>query len=144
MAFNQVSWQPDDEVTSDKLQQMADNEQYCYDNQIAGYLTWRRNTSNANMNGRAEGTEKYQKVYPIQVFFDSGAPAQTYNITVPYPNVFTKPPLLSVTVADGGGKHMLPLILEDHRTDRCIVQLYARDLSSITFVGNIHVVAFGV
>ena len=128
--YASVSWQDGDEVTSAKLNQMAQNEQYLKDNIIIGNTTINGSTSSA------------LKIEAIRMEFDSNTAVQVYNFRVDLPPVFTEPPvivfshnvLLYFTVAH---------LTESNRTDYCEFYMVENLQNIVRFQGTLNIIAIG-
>jgi hypothetical protein len=128
--YASVSWQDGDEVTSAKLNQMAQNEQYLKDNIIIGNTTINDTTNQA------------LKIEGIRLDFDSQSAVQVYNFRVNLPPVFTEPPvivfshnvLLYFTVVH---------LTESNRTDYCEFYMAENLQNIVRFQGTMNIIAIG-
>lgn len=95
--YQTMSWSPGDEVTSQKMQQMADNDQYLKDSMVLVRNVFTQNSAGKVANGRVRGTNPASRIESIAIVFDAGSAKKEYDVRIPLPPVFTKPPLVFVT-----------------------------------------------
>ena len=128
--YASVSWQDGDEVTSAKLNQMAQNEQYLKDNIIIG---------NTTIN---DATAQALKIEAIKTPFDSNTAVQVYNFRVNLPPVFTEPPVIVAS-------HNVLLyftivhVTETNRTDYVEFYMCEKDSQIVRFQGEMNIIAIG-
>lgn len=145
--FSTVVWQPDDEITSAKLQQMADNTQYIHDSSIQSpTVTYVASPSGAagGMRGRpaAGTTVAATKLVGIFCTYDSTAPLVDMEVIVPIPVGFTFAPIFSVAVATGTLQE-IAYISQDYSPVELRVHLFYRDGVARNFDGALHIMALG-
>lgn len=97
--YESLSWQEDDEVTSEKLNKMTQNEQWLKDKMIIGGLHVRiTGAGTLRPDGYTPGTYHLKTMEHILHKFDSGVPVKTYDFNVEVPNVFKGLPGVLVTL----------------------------------------------
>lgn len=87
-----VNWSDGDEVTSQKLNQMAQNEQWVKDNLIIGNANYVPNPQGKMVPGRSKGITSVTKMEIVEVVYDSQVPVKYWDLTVNFPPVFTEQP----------------------------------------------------
>ena len=128
--YASVSWQDGDEVTSAKLNQMAQNEQYLKDNIIIG---------NTTIN---DATAQALKIEAIKVPFDSNTNVNVHTFRVNLPPVFTEPPVIVAS-------HNVLLyftivhVTETNRTDYVEFYMCEKDGGNVRFQGEMNIIAIG-
>lgn len=143
MTYSYVNWQPDDEVTSAKLKQMADNEQQVYDDMITGDVKIALGINNLAPDVRKVGTTKAKKIEGILVKFDSLVPTSRHTVYVPYNNIFTEAPLVVFSIRSQAGKDIIGQMNSAGSTEKMTLQVFRRDLSAVHMTGEIHAIAIG-
>jgi hypothetical protein len=96
-AFATVTWQEDDEVTSDKLSQMSQNDTWLKDNLILGNFSAPPNALGTIAEGRTATREPITKMEAIAFAFDSQVPVYNHDFDVPLPPVFTAAPIIAIS-----------------------------------------------
>jgi hypothetical protein len=114
MSFVQVNWQDDAEVTSEKLQQMATNEQWNNYFMISGQITFAVGNNGAP-SGRAIGIQKASRMEGIYIPFDSLTPTPAgWKVRINYPKVnWIDPPIINVTIANGSADPLFGVLVRD-------------------------------
>lgn len=143
MTFQYVNWQPDDEVTSAKLKQMADNEQQVYDDMITGDVKVALGINNLVPDVRQVGTTKAKKIEGILVKFDSLVPTARHTVYVPFNNIFTTGPLVVYSIRSQAGKDLVGQMIAANSTEKMTLQVFRRDLAAVHMQGEIHAIAIG-
>lgn len=143
MAYEYVMWQPDDEVVSSKLKQMADNEQYLMDNSLPGNITYLANGS-ITPDGRTVGTQKATKIHGFYIQFNSGTPVTSHVVEISYASAnFTFGPIITFSVASGPGTEILGVITTDVSPLKSRIKLFRRDGAATVMIGRINVICLG-
>lgn len=142
--YQYVMWQPDDEAVSSKMKQMADNEQWIYDNMITGNITYLQNGT-ITPDGRTVGTEQAEKVHGFYIQFNSGTPVTFLEVDISYAAAnFTFGPIITCTVASGPGAPLFAVIKTDVSTTKAVVRIMHRtDGLSTVMVGRLNVICLG-
>lgn len=97
--YTTVVWDEGDEVTSQKLEQMAQNETWLKDNLIIGNNNYIANALGQTA-GRTTGIASTTKLEVIEVEFDSQVPVVYHDFVVRFPPVFTEPPVVFYSHSD--------------------------------------------
>lgn len=141
--YSYVTWQLDDEVTSTKLQQMSDNDQWIHDNMITGNITYLANGT-ITPDGRTVGTEQAEKVHGFYIQFNSEVPVTSLVVEIPYAAAnFTFGPIITFSIASGPGTEMCGVITTDVSPVKSRIKIFRRDGASAVLVGRINVICLG-
>lgn len=92
--FQKVEWNRGDAVTSAKLQQMSNNDEWLKNNAIQGRLVFSANSAGKVSRGRTRGTVTAKRIESITLPFDSVTSVREYDVRVPFQPVFSAPPLV--------------------------------------------------
>lgn len=138
-----VVWSEGDEVTSIKLEQMAQNEQWLKDNIIVGNMNWIPNALGAVTEGREPGVVPATKLEVVEYRYDSQVPVKYYDFTVKYPPVFTQPPVTLFSIYDPSDDIVVRR-RGSNRTDQGVFRLWDTRGLTKTFVGDITVLLIGI
>lgn len=128
--YSTANWQDGDEVTSTKLQQMAQNEQYLKDISIVGETVINN------------GISTVSKMEGIRLDFDSSAAVQVYILRVDLPAVFTEPPVI-VFSHNVSTYFTIVQLTESNRTDYCEFYMAEKDSQIVRFQGTLNIIAIG-
>jgi hypothetical protein len=142
--YEYVTWQPDDEVTSTKLAQMANNEQWIHDNMLTGSVSYRAGGDGVAPTGKTPGTHVADTVYGIYQNFNSLVATTSYTIKITYPPIFTEPPVIVATVANGNAaSSFVCIITRNSGTDYANVRIFRRDGAAVVISGGLNVMLIG-
>lgn len=141
-AYTTVSWQKGDEVTSTKLQQMAQNEQWLKDNAIVGNLNYIASALGAPPAGRSLGIHTATRLEAIRVDYDSQVPVSGFIVKVNLPPVFTEPPIIASSHSTIDFYTNCMLYVAD-RTDYCEFHISHRDGQTVHLRGQLHIICMG-
>lgn len=142
-SYQYVNWQPDDEATSTKMKQMADNEQWIHDNIVTGDIIYRTGSPNLQPAGRTVGSQVAKDIYGIYLPFDSVTPASFYSIDITYPPVFTTPPIIMVTISNAFGDNLAGVVTSDTLTTKATYRVFRRDGAAVQLRGALNVILLG-
>lgn len=92
--YTTVTWSPGDGAVGEKFAQMAQNEEWLKENIILGNVNYFPNALGEIPDGRQNGAERAVKLEGVGFRYNSQTPTTEYRFTVPFPPVFTKPPLV--------------------------------------------------
>lgn len=148
-----TSWQEDDEIYYQTLQQMSDNDTWLKENATFGTITYYNagpvtNTSGAVVDNPwhpAQTGIVAPKMYAISLPFDSMSVQPAHHVWVYWPTAFTKIPVVTVTITAYGdvSPHAQCRIVEQG-TERIIVNVHDTLMNSNRFKGVLNVIAVGV
>lgn len=139
-----VTWQKGDEVTSQKLQQMASNEDWLKDNVILGNISYPQNNLGGVAMGRKNEMVRATRLEAINMVFDSQAPAPFLDLEVPLPPVFTEAPVGVVSIANDEGGHRFGCTwINDNTTDKWILRLWEQHSRSVRISGSLNIILIG-
>lgn len=143
-AYETVSWQPGDEVTSQKLQQMASNDTYLHGTKVQGDIEYQLSNVGKAPAGREAGIDQAKRVCAVRVDFDTQVAVDHHQLVVPIQNLgFTKPPVIAIS-------HFtvfvwsVALIFEADRVDKFKVLIRESTGRQARLMGNLHAVLVGV
>lgn len=142
-SYATVVWQPDDEVTSDKLQQMCQNTDWLKDRAILGNVTFQYGNLGQAPFGRTPGTMQANREDGLYIPFDSQVPVSSWSVDIPYPVGYTVPPICVVTIAQGQGDNLCGVLTQDASTAKAIYRVFKRDGSTVQLRGALNVMLFG-
>lgn len=92
--FQKVQWSRGDAVTSAKLQQMSNNDEWLKDNAIQGRLVFAQNAAGKVARGRKRGTVQAKRIEVVAYAFDSVSNVRELDVRVPFQPVWSAPPLV--------------------------------------------------
>lgn len=96
-AYATVTWQAGDEVVSQRMQQMANNEQYLYDKLITGDIEYRPSALGNAPAGHNAGIIEAKRIGAMRIDFDSQVPVPQHLVHIDITNLaFTEPPVISM------------------------------------------------
>lgn len=147
--YRMVTWQEDDEVTAEALQQMSDNIEIVRNESIKGKISYLKNDNGTGDPsvpfGRGLGTETATKIWGGYVAFNSQTPHTQYDVYVKYPeNYFTKPPIVTATLAQGSGLMIEGIWVIDFSTSTVIFRVSRQDNNADIIRGALNVIALGL
>jgi hypothetical protein len=117
-----VVWSEGDEVTSQKLEQMAQNETWIKDNLIVGNANYVTDPNGAT-SGRVAGIQTITKMEVVEIAYDSQVPVLFYDFTVVFPPVFTEPPVIFISNYDHDEASVLRVFTKNGTTN-CIIRVW--------------------
>src|ERR1044072_8775335 len=126
--YTTVQWSAGDEVTSEKLNAMAQNEQYLKDNAIVGQIQYLAGAHGEVPFSRPTGqTITATKMCGLYVPFSSeGVSVAYWEVFVNYPtNFFSFPPIITATLAQGQRVPMTIVCFQDFSTSTAGFEIYA-------------------
>jgi hypothetical protein len=138
--YTTVVWEEGDEVTSQKLGQMAQNEQYIKDNLIIGNANFVPNSIGTTT--RAAGIASVTKMEVLEIDYDSQVPAKYYDFTVRFPPVFTQPPVIFFSNYDHDEDTVLRIYTKNGNTS-AIFRVWNTSLLSRRHHGHVTVLLLG-
>lgn len=142
--FATVTWTGAAEVTSNKLQQMSNNDEWLKENMILGDIAFLKNSIGKMGYGREEGIVKPKKIMGVNIFVDSQVPVSYTDVIVRYPVPFTTPPLVFVTPAFGPSMHVFVRVLDVSKSNQCTIRVnYGNTPSTKHLMGELNVLAIG-
>jgi hypothetical protein len=142
--YTTVTWSPNDEVTSSKLQQMSDNDTWLKDNALIGRMVFPLNASlNKVAAGRSRGSVVGKRLEVIQYPFDSMTPTKEFEVRVPLQPVFTNAPIILVTPYSVFTRVSVR-ILRQGQNKYVDFRISEIDSLSRRLVGELNIMAFGV
>lgn len=141
-SYEYVNWQPDDEVTSNKLKQMSDNAQWIHDNILTGSLIYRAGATGALAQGRTPGTQVAKDIYAIVLPFDSQVGVSFFDVTIDFPPVFTTPPAVTVTIENSTGANFCGVLLFV-TSSKAVYRVFRRDGAAVQLNGNLDIIIVG-
>lgn len=98
--YSKVDWQANDEVTSEKLQQMSDNIEWVKDNYLKGRMLFSQNIGLGKVaGGRTRGTKTATRIEAYQYPFDSLQAMSEFEVKMPLHPVFSEPPIVIANAA---------------------------------------------
>lgn len=137
-AYATVNWQTGDEVTSQRLQQMAANEQYLYDKIILGDIEYRPSALGVAPAGREPGIVEAKRIGAMRIDFDSQVPVSVHYVHVDITNLaFTEPPVVTLAYNVENYFSVCHLSIAD-RTDYVELQFASRDGLVVQLKGSLH------
>lgn len=92
--FQKVQWNRGDAVTSAKLQQMSNNDDWLKDNALLTRLVFAQNSAGKVAQGRKRGTVAAKRMEVIAFPFDSVTNVREWDVRVPFQPVWSAPPLV--------------------------------------------------
>lgn len=142
--FASVTWQTDDEVTSQKLGQMAQNDDWLKDNLVRGdHIQLASPDTTSTTCGRPVGLTPLSRMEAFNIRFDSGSHVSSWDITIDLPPVFTAPPICVGTVANNTRLSLTCKVINHCSTSYVRFRIFHVDLNTIQMTGSLNVVAFG-
>lgn len=147
MVYNTVAWAPDDEMTSQKLQQMCDNDTWLKENALTvGRLEWHKGNEGQLPVGRVVGTYNATTCVGLFYPFDSVTPVQHYDLRVQYPPLFTKPPIIVAMVGNGSPDNLALCVTTtfDSSPDFSMLKIFHRTGNAMRIYGGMNIILFGV
>jgi hypothetical protein len=140
--YTTVSWQPGDEVTSAKLQQMCQNEEWLKDNLIIGNSNFPANGNGDVASGRQPGIIAINKIEVVSFKYDSTIPRKWYDAQVRYPPTFTEPPITIFSTYSVWNEPCCWL-LDGTRTSRGIFRISDQHGRSVRHQGELNILLIG-
>lgn len=96
--FQKVSWSRGDAVTSQKLQQMSNNDEWLKDNALLTRLVFPQNSAGKVASGRKRGTVSAKRMEVISYPFKSTTAVRELDVRVPFQPVWSAPPIVFPTL----------------------------------------------
>lgn len=146
--FSTISWSPDDEITSSKLQQMADNSQWAHDNIMQTLMLWEsgggiESALVTNLRGRTPGTAQATKALMAFCTFDTTVPVLEHEFQVDFPFGFFSVAPICVATCSTGTLPIYPYISNDNYADHVIIKIRYIDGRTAMMDGVCNVWAVG-
>lgn len=144
MAFLATTWAPNDEVTSEKLSQMSDNDDWLKDNALTGVIYYMGDEDGDAPFGRTIGSTTAHQLLGIRVDFDStiAGAATSYTFKINLPPIFTEAPIITHSMNCFG--FCASQLVTGDRTDYCEILIYSVDGASMLFIGKLNLILMGV
>jgi hypothetical protein len=140
--YQSVSWQPGDELTSVKMQQMAQNDEWLKDNLIIGNVNFPRNGAGQVAAGRTAGAFKAKRVEGIAYKFDSSINRRWYDFRVNFPSVYTKPPIIIHSVYSPF-KELTSRVISGGKTNYAVFRVWDTGHRSLRLDGELDIILIG-
>jgi hypothetical protein len=140
--YSTVNWQPGDEVTSQKLQQMSNNSEWLKTNIIMGNLNFQRNALGQTPHGRQPGTLPAKRMEAVAIKYNSQVPVPQYDFWVNFPPVFTQMPMVFLTNWTVWN-NTVARILNIEGTRRVLVKVHDINFSAAKLEGDLHLLLVG-
>lgn len=138
--YSTTTWEEGDEVTSQKLEQMAQNEQYLKDNLLLTNVNILPNPNGVST--RAQGIFSATKMEVIEMDYDSQVPVKYHNFTVTFPPVFSQPPVIFYSNYDQDENTVVRIYIKSGATS-CVFRVWNTDGLTHRHHGHITVLLVG-
>lgn len=138
-----VNWQPGDEVTSLRLEQMAQNEEWLHDNALIGVINYQPSALGQPPSGRAPGLKVAKRVCAVRIDFDSQVPVSVHIVRIDLTNLgFTEAPVVAISYNVENNFCVAHHAIGD-RNDYCEIFFSQRDALIVQIKGTLDLILVG-